>query len=127
MNFPASVLKPMNEDEYRGGTSLCGYVNVSYQELVNAFGPPNVKGDPWKCDANWLLVADDENETVCTIYNYKDGVNYLGPEGTPVEQIRDWHVGGFDGQKCVDLVRQALREHAATEDDLRIIRKFDGE
>jgi len=31
---------------------------------------------------------------VATIYNWKDGPNYCGAEGTPVKKIMDWHVGG---------------------------------
>ena len=44
-----------------------------------------------------------------TIYNYKDGINYRGLLGIPVEQITHWHVGGhgFD----VDVIADFLAYH----------------
>jgi hypothetical protein len=70
--------------------SLVGYIDISYDRLVEKFGEPT-EGDGYKVDAEWLLDIDGE---FVTIYNYKDGVNYNGPEGTPVEDITDWHIGG---------------------------------
>lgn len=72
-------------------SSLQGYVDASYADLVRVFGAPNAPTDGYKTDAEWRLMLDG---TYCTIYNYKDGHNYLGAEGLPVEDIRDWHIGG---------------------------------
>ena len=73
------------------GTSLQDYVEVSYKDLVNLFGEPNSEGDNYKTDAEWTIMTPDG---VATIYNYKDGHNYNGEEGSDVWDITDWHIGG---------------------------------
>lgn len=88
-------------------TSLQGYVDADYKELVDLFGKPT-KGDAYKVDAEWVLKFDDS--TVATIYNYKNGKNYNGDEGLAVEQIRDWHIGGHDKQ-VVNRVQIILDLH----------------
>ena len=87
------------------GTGLQGYIKTTYRKLVSRFGKPG-KGDKYKTDAEWILVFDDG--TVASVYNYKDGKNYLGTKGKPVSQITNWHVGG-NRKKAVALVRAALR------------------
>lgn len=74
------------------GTSLVGYINISYAVLKKVFGSPTT-GDGYKVDAEWnILFADG---TVATIYNYKDGKNYCGArKGTSKTKITNWHVGG---------------------------------
>lgn len=73
------------------GTSRVGVIYTDYDKLVAVFGEPNGPTDGDKVDAQWLGKIDGH---VFTIYNYKDGKNYLGDEGEPVERITDWHVGG---------------------------------
>lgn len=75
------------------GTSLQGYIEISYKELVEKLGKPN-DGDGYKVDAEWCVEFEDG--TVATIYNYKDGKNYNGSSGTPKTKITDWHIGGND-------------------------------
>ncbi len=82
------------------GTCFQGDVEIDYNTLVEIFGEPN-KGDGYKVDAEWDVEFDDG--TVATIYNYKDGKNYLGKDGLDVREIVDWHIGGFN-RKSVDLV-----------------------
>jgi hypothetical protein len=74
------------------GTSLQGGVDTGYATLVHLFGEPS-DGDGYKVDAEWTISTPDG---VATIYNYKDGPNYMGTGATPVEAIRDWHIGGHD-------------------------------
>ena len=74
------------------GTHLQGHVDTSYAHLVEVFGP-HTEGDEYKVDAEWAILFEDG--VVATIYNYKDGYNYLGAEGTPIAGIRDWHIGGL--------------------------------
>ena len=93
------------------GTHRQGYVNTTYDRLVEVFGEPE-SGDGRKVDAEWI-VQDSETEVLATIYNYKDGVNYNGADGTPTTQITDWHVGGVDA-RAVDLVQRALATAAST-------------
>jgi hypothetical protein len=100
MNF-----KTFNEWDNRfNGTSLAGHVETTFAELVSVFGEP-IDGDD-KTDAEWLVEFEDG--TLATIYNYKDGINYNGEDGTPVEYITDWHVGGKNGNS-VKRVLEALR------------------
>ena len=79
-------------DKRANGTCLQGYINGSFQELVDTLGPPIGGHDEYKTDAEWLLILNDN--TAATIYNYKTGQNYLGEDGEDVEDITTWHVGG---------------------------------
>lgn len=74
------------------GTSLQGYISIPFANLVEVLGEPHSDGDGYKVDAEWILKFD--NGTIATIYNYKDGPNYCGQDGTPVKDIVDWHIGG---------------------------------
>jgi len=81
-----------NETEIQTmGTSLQGVVRVAYQDLIKIFGEDTCF-DNYKTDAEWEIVFGDKQ--VATIYNYKDGRNYLGEDGMDKEDIIDWHVGG---------------------------------
>ena len=86
------------------GTCLQGTIDASYEDLVNMFGEPT-KGDNYKVDAEWYVKFSDG--TIASVYNWKDGKNYNGDEGTETEQIRDWHIGGFD-KKAGEHVQIAL-------------------
>ncbi len=88
------------------GTSLQGYVSCDYATLVNIFGEPE-EGDPYKTDANWYVTI---NGTVCTIYNYKDGRNYLGARGLDKENITEWHIGGRSIKSAL-LVEQVIKHY----------------
>lgn len=92
------------------GTSLQGYVNVDYATLVNVFGEPEGAFDNYKSDCAWDVTI---NGVVCTIYNYKDGHNYMGHNGSAVENITEWHVGGKTRQSAM-LVDKAIEQHFAT-------------
>lgn len=72
------------------GTFGLGSFHVSYEKLLKIFGEP-LPGSS-KTDAEWTIQFDDG--LVATIYNWKDGRNYLGEDGMDVEDIIDWHVGG---------------------------------
>lgn len=86
------------------GTHLQGYVNATYDKLLDVFGLP-LDGDGYKVDAEWGIRFDDG--TVASIYNWKNGKNYCGPEGLDVDQITEWHVGGLF-KESVRLVQQVL-------------------
>lgn len=74
------------------GTSLKGYIDFDYYDLVEIFGKEHSDGDGYKVDAKWGLQFS--NGVVATIYNYKDGKNYCGAEGLDKEDITEWHIGG---------------------------------
>lgn len=82
-------------------TSLQGYLNITYKEITDKLGKPVEDFDDYKSDAEWRVMFD--GGTYATIYNYKDGKNYLGAEGTPKTKITEWHIGG-EGQLARDLV-----------------------
>jgi hypothetical protein len=87
------------------GTHLQGYIDISYDELLEMFGEQTT-GDGYKVDAEWMLSIDD---VVITIYNWKDGKNYCGSQGKQVQNIRDWHIGGFSKEaehKLKEYVQQ---------------------
>ena len=78
------------------GSSLIDNISLGYHQLVEAFGEPTMATDGYKVDAEWHVTfqINDEHAAFVTIYNYKDGKNYLGANGLNVEDITDWHVGG---------------------------------
>jgi hypothetical protein len=80
-----------------GATSLTPYA-TSWSRL---FGKPHDFFDDFKCDAEWYVEFDDG--TVATIYNWKNGRNYLGDDAPPVEAITSWNIGG-NTYKAADKV-----------------------
>ncbi len=91
------------------GTHLQGNVGATYQELVEIFGEPTrfewSNESDNKVDAQWSIKFEDG--TVATIYNYKNGLNYLGAEGKRVSEISMWNVGGYD-ERAVTLVNDEV-------------------
>ena len=81
--------------DFSTGTCLQEAVSISFQALVDLFGEPNVEPDGYKTDAEWLVLTPAGS---VTIYNWKDGINYLGRDGVPVEEITNWHVGARSPQ-----------------------------
>jgi hypothetical protein len=77
-----------------GETCLQGYINVEYSTLKKLFGKPSAFGDGYKTDAEWYIQFEDGS--VATIYNWKNGKNYCGKEGTPKTKITKWNIGGND-------------------------------
>ena len=69
-----------------------GNVTATYEQLIELFGKPMDKTAGYKIDAEWVL--EYENGAIVTVYNWKNGKNYLGPEGLEVEDIDRWSVGG---------------------------------
>ncbi len=97
------------------GTHLQSEIQTSYADLVKLFGEPErmTEGDG-KTDVEWHLTFQSfgQFEEVATIYNWKDGPNYLGPEGTPVEKIREWHIGGKRGDVVGYIASMLLNAEA---------------
>ena len=93
------------------GTCLQGYINTSYRDLVECFGEPHCDGDGYKVDAEWMLRFEDG--TVATIYNWKDGKNYCGEDGLAVEDITEWHIGGYRGTDAQGRVEECMNAYLA--------------
>jgi hypothetical protein len=91
------------------GTSLQGTLYTNYSRIVELFGNPGC-GVDYKTDAEWILefVTEDGEREVATIYNWKNGKNYLGESGLAVEDITRWNIGG-NSIRVEELVRRAVR------------------
>ena len=99
----------MEATENIGGTSLQGYIKASYEQLLQTFGAPNsTLCDNYKTDVEWAFKFADG--TVATLYNWKNGKNYLGDEGLELNDIYEWNVGGFN-DKAVSRLLEQLRSH----------------
>ena len=89
MNYKALTVDQSHQKT--NGTSLQGYIQVEFDLLRELFGNPH-ESDGYKTDAEWAIEFEDG--TIATIYNYKDGHNYLGADGFNINQITNWHIGG---------------------------------
>ena len=90
-----------------------GQIECSYQTLTSVFGPPLKDGfDDYKCDAEWHIKFVDGS--IATIYNWKNGYNYLGTAGTPTHKIKQWNVGGWD-KHAVDRIKASIMEFTHVE------------
>ena len=91
------------------GTHLQGYLDCDYETIVKVFGHPLRSGfDDYKTDAEWQIKFADNS--VATIYNWKNGVNYLGAAGKPTRQIKQWNVGGFD-KHTIERLAKTIEEY----------------
>lgn len=103
-----SYITKTNPDEMTFGTSLQGYITATYAELVELFGQPHDFFDDFKCDAEWYVEFDDG--TVATIYNWKNGRNYCGPDAPAVEDITSWNIGGLT-EAALDRVLEVSTDY----------------
>ena len=95
------------------GTALRGKITVSFTELVEVFGEPNVlnaepSGDnkvfnEWGLQFELGKPEDDDWDVVdVTIYDWKEPHDSVSHYGNYM-----WHIGGRD-RRCVELVYEAL-------------------
>lgn len=103
INKNAQIEEKATSPDGIDGTHLQGEFIGDYYQLCRAFGEPS-EGDGYKVDAEWAVMTP---AGIATIYNYKDGKNYCGPDGTPKTKIKDWHIGGRN-VNAVAWVRLAL-------------------
>lgn len=87
----------------RNGTSLRGYVNAHYSQLVEMFGEPYIDPENYKTDVEWIVPTP---YGPATIYNYKNGYSYLGVSGLKLEEMDEWHVGGKNAESYDWIVQQ---------------------
>ena len=74
------------------GTSLQGCLSITYDQLKKVFGSPHPSN------------ATNRGNRTFTIYNWKNGINYLGKEGLNLEDITRWNIGGFNKSVYWDLL-----------------------
>ena len=97
-----------NDDDLinANGTSLQAKLhNLTYNLIVETFGEPSDRFDDYKSDAEWIIQFDDGQ--VATLYNYKNGRNYMGPDAPSKYDITTWNVGGKSHEVVLRL-RQLL-------------------
>lgn len=90
------------------GTSLQGYIETTYEELVTALGEPTfTENELDKSTVEWDLTVtvkrpydEQVDYIVATIYDWKTAE-------TPTEPYK-WHIGG-DDYDAVDVVHQLLK------------------
>jgi hypothetical protein len=97
--------KVVDNNEYSFGTSLSGYLyDVTYDELVKAFGEPTYpepSGDN-KVQKEWIFI--DRNRNKFTIYDWKT----YDLQFTLTEYSR-WHVGSkVPANKFIDWCLKKL-------------------
>ena len=81
---------------------LLKHINADYTLLCKLFGQPWSPPDH-KVDAEWKVEFEDGVKV--SIYNWKNGKNFLGWSGTPTEDIAGWSVGGYQADHGVGLER----------------------
>lgn len=88
------------------GTSLQGHVTATFQELVEAFGPPTYSepsGDG-KVNTEWDLILVLGRDAVrATIYDWKD---FDGGRRSRDGQPYDWHIGGKSGMAVAAVMEK---------------------
>ena len=108
MNFVTHNQRESLADE-SNGSSLVGTVDASYREICSLFGKP-MRYEEGKVDVMWVVKFSDD--TVATVYNWKDGKAYLGEKGADVKDITEWCIGGFSPSApiLVQLTLELMRE-----------------
>ena len=93
-----------------GQSSLQGYINAPLEHLESIFNKHGYDHDNFKTDGSWSLEFKENGSiTIASIYNYKDGKNYLGDDGFDLNQINSSHIGGF-GVNAYNKVLEKLVE-----------------
>ena len=102
------------------GTSLQGYINESYYNLVDVFGEPTYKAEEKggfdKVWTEWTLTfkildedadsPDDWEYVTATIYDWKEE----GPSDSRQSGSYQWHVGGKN-YMAEDVIQKAIADH----------------
>jgi len=88
------------------GTFGQGTIEVSFKEIFDKLGPCHWDGEGYKTDAEWAIKSGD---TIATLYNWKNGKNYLGDQGLEIQDITEWNIGG-NSKEAVDLIYKILNK-----------------
>lgn len=106
-------MKINNPTTNTNGTHLQGYINATYDDLTETLGYPLESGfDDYKSDAEWTIEFNDG--LVATIYNYKNGKNYLGDQGMNVCDMKQWNIGG-NSRRVVQMVLDLINAKTRTD------------
>lgn len=91
------------------GTSLLGYMEASYRDLVRVLGKPNAEGDQYKVSTEWVVTFAGRT---FTIYDYKVTRLY-DRGGISVKAFRalpkfEWHIGGTAKDMTFEQLRSVI-------------------
>lgn len=94
------------------GIGKVGSVLAHYDDIVTVYGKPFTRLPENKIDVQWII---ETKHGVATVYNYKDGIAYLGEEGKDVRVIKEWSVGAKNrlagkevAQRIYDYVKERI-------------------
>ena len=73
-------------------TSLAGEIEATFAQLLTTFGTPLGQSTDNKVDVEWNVEVEG-HESPITIYNWKNGVAYLGKDGLNPTDITTWNIG----------------------------------
>jgi hypothetical protein len=90
-------------------SSLQGTITATYADLVRTFGEPDSDGDGDKTDVEWDLTFPSGVRAF--LYNWKDGRNYCGESGLPIDAITNWHIGGTSIEAVVEVINALQESH----------------
>lgn len=91
-----------NNNYSTANSSFKGYIETTYDKLVEKFGEPIQYGEGDKVTVEWVIDFIDNETfkiTTATIYDWKQY-----EEGTPYD-LYNWHIGGFH-HDAVDFVKE---------------------
>ena len=75
-------------------TSYRNSYQGSLESIKEVFSEPTFEGgDGYKTDEEWVIQTP---AGVATIYNWKNGKNYLEEHGLETEDITEWSIGGHN-------------------------------
>lgn len=77
------------------GTSLQGYINTCFDDIVKVLGEPHYRDEDEKVTCEWSIQFNDG--PIATIYDWKE-------YKTPMDQY-EWHIGGVS-HNAVEYVKQ---------------------
>ena len=83
------------------GGGYLATIEVSYTDLVAAFGTPS-EGDKYKTEAEWTLRFPKGQKIA--IYNYKNSKCYSSTM-PDIENVTEWHIGGNNGALVDNMIR----------------------
>ncbi|MBF0392690.1 MAG: hypothetical protein HQL38_08400 [Alphaproteobacteria bacterium] len=77
---------------------------VSYEDLEAVFGDPRPAANG--ADVVWVVTFDDG--LIAAVYNWRNGLNHLGPNAPPIHQLTNWTIAGTS-RDCVHRIRNLLQ------------------
>lgn len=86
------------------GGGYLATIEVSYTDLVAAFGKPS-KGDQYKTEAEWTILFPKSQRI--SIYNYKNSKSYDSSK-PDIEKVVEWHIGGNNGALVDNIIRMLI-------------------